>query len=784
MPSGSVGGAAAVPFPIYRYDVSKWGAVAGDTTGLLDIGLEAIRADIISTRAGLTGNTGGCEIYFPSSDLPWKLRFPFCVDLDNVVLRGAGREATTITTSNGVFPPFFLGLSRVAASGGGPSTILAANWPDLYQKLETSAASATGKRYGLRFPFNGGVCDTHATFPLGSSFSIGAQDHYQTMQKMTLDLCMDGYGSVLKAGPICGMADGHGVSPWYLRISGNNTGSNLLEFRLATSDCTVNLNQYYMVTVPIDSSWTQIVRISVQVDLTQALPVSIWASNTAYGGGTATVRVKQTVSAITAVGSPPAYSSGKTFAQNEQYPFQLGIMSMYSNAGTDVFAATDMSIYGLLLENGLLYDNTGGTGSPQARIDTLGATDVRTYFTARTTTIGYIDSSLNSTSANLDPRLRTNYPTTNPATAPYRMQGRLIPYQHGAASGASSYGYGLFIGNKSQGGGSNSMISSTSVRDMTVQMLADVDCAIAVGADLQPVLRNVRAVGGWHGIGSLQMGVQWTTWIDDCECYGRDAHIFASQSQIVITNFRSFSIAKEANFRFTGCAAIIDAMFLQGNATGKYAIVQHSPSGPTSLNVKHLRHDNEGGPFPTTALIRAENGGGGFVTQITLEDIGLGTIAAGGSIILLDTTPRPNVVFATMKVDINGLNCSDGQELAVVQIMGDGTLVEGEIRNVSMYDDQPVIYCNTTQGTSGFQSTHRQYGGPPTTNYWNAGSHRILPPAPTEGQFTEIRCLTSGQYGTATPPVWIGLGAIDYDGGSGLAAYVLPTHYITPPVLS
>jgi hypothetical protein len=50
--------------------------------------------------------------------------------------------------------------------------------------------------------------------------------------------------------------------------------------------------------------------------------------------------------------------------------------------------------------------------------------------------------------------------------------------------------------------------------------------------------------------------------------------------------------------------------------------------------------------------------------------------------------------------------------------------------------------------------------------------------SPVDGQFVEWRCVTTGTYGTPTPPTWAGLNPISAS-RNPLAAYVLNHAYMT-----
>jgi hypothetical protein len=75
--------------------------------------------------------------------------------------------------------------------------------------------------------------------------------------------------------------------------------------------------------------------------------------------------------------------------------------------------------------------------------------------------------------------------------------------------------------------------------------------------------------------------------------------------------------------------------------------------------------------------------------------------------------------------------------------------INGQVPHLAATGAKPPLrFINTT------------YPAPPHGGNWLAGPHRLIPPLPADGQYTEWRCSKSGTYGTLILLQWVGLNAI------------------------
>ena len=102
----------------------------------------------------------------------------------------------------------------------------------------------------------------------------------------------------------------------------------------------------------------------------------------------------------------------------------------------------------------------------------------------------------------------------------------------------------------------------------------------------------------------------------------------------------------------------------------------------------------------------------------------------------------------------------------------DGSSWIGEVRN-ALADHGPYVYSSMANGRPAVTVVDKYSRTFPRYASWIAGTAVIKVPGPVDGQYQELRVAADGIHGSATPPQWAGLNAIQANAASSLAAYAL-----------
>ncbi len=706
-----------------RADIRDFGAVSYPTGTPPTAAVQATRAAFQAAIDSFKSSPNGGVVYVPGGK--WFLDRPVFCDLSNVAIVGEGPSASLVyaTTAHDMF------VYGVARQPQGVA-LTADHFVDLFtggpggaSYLDSSAVNGSGQRWALRTKGNCHIAQQ------GGAFDTVMGTYYKGLQVLTVEFAIDltnnpgaANGSNQYSG--FGLNDGPTPMPWLLDIARGR-----FQVMFSTSDKVFRLFQFY--TVP---STPGFVRGAFQIDLANA-QVAAWING---------VQVATTNS----LGSGFTASAGLTFLPNQMSPFGIGSNAFEASVVTDYYGGpSDLTFCGLKVSSALLY-TAAGVGTAKTRIDSKTVNDNLRYFTVETSTIGLLPL--------------TDDPAISTIDRVLSIQG-YYPYP--------STGY--FLDNAGHGspwaGINAGPISGLFVRCAN----AYFGRSIVTGWTGSLNVRGCTLWGGSHAIGTLNFGANYPIVISDCSLYGSDAGIsLFYSSSVTIRNIQFLSPSYRAVIRLYESHLVrVEGLFVAGYCAPDYIVWANK----SDLDLDRANFDFEGSDQgPTIAMIYASSDSFRTMSStLRLSNIECGIIQDSAVVIMLDdlgvedgwgSTPS---TFSMRDVYIEGQVFRSW-----VQTNGTRWRAEFEAENARL---RPR-WVENTAGVGSVVARHPYYLGPPRDGTWDRNANILRPKNPTDGQFTEWRCLATGSYGTPTPPSWFGLSPIDTN-GTALAAYVSDNAY-------
>ena len=243
---------------------------------------------------------------------------------------------------------------------------------------------------------------------------------------------------------------------------------------------------------------------------------------------------------------PFVANSGLSYIQNDYFPFMVGTDNFRPTC-VNTTTGVDLAVYGLRLSNTIRYQNNG-RGKPQQSVASATAliTDHSSYFTNDAHTIAYLQM------------------TDNPATAL-----RTVSVQHGSVLAYGGVGSGLFMNTAASGG-----IIGNAVRDLCIQSSNGHGQAISIGSVLEMTVENVKATGGFHGIGAWNMFATYNIYVRNCDLHGYDSPYYGCL-QLLIYGRDIYCLGSgRATIRLVGCGGNWANVFVASPAPNAECIFQ------------------------------------------------------------------------------------------------------------------------------------------------------------------------------------------------------------------
>ena len=512
-------------------DVRNFGAV-GD--GLTD-STAAFQAAVDHLIA-----IGGGTVFVPSAPANYLVTKSIWVDASNIEIVGEGISSSILMSNYYKQPVFIFGIQRVQShvvNGVTISqTVNATYRPDLFGKLDASAVSYAGTMWGYRS--NGDSFVQFQAGPMssgqGSAQSLGSADNWSETNKLTIDFCIEppdgqqfvgtpnlfGIGTPQSDPAPFGiaMSDPNTVRV-YFRTSDFNQGTLFgdylpryrgFDFSIAGADRPYKIAIQFDHVNAVCSAFVQIGGVRTQVPLIN--------------------QVNMTNSGM----FPYTPNAGLTFILNDHYPFLLGSYGIVGGYGA--LTGIDLRVYGLRMSNTIRYQ-TNGPGTRQVRTDAPGTpvNDFWAYFGSDSNTICYLRG--------LD----------NPATA-----GRILSVSHG---GATSGGYTTGLIQHSLG--VQTFFANNAIRNIWVQGSGNHGQVISLGSLFEFTAENVKATGGFHGIGSFNIQSSYTIYLRNCVLDGTDAPYYGFM-QLISARDIAFASSGRVTIRTVGCGDDWYNIFIAG----------------------------------------------------------------------------------------------------------------------------------------------------------------------------------------------------------------------------
>jgi hypothetical protein len=441
---------------------------------------------------------------------------------------------------------------------------------------------------------------------------------------------------------------------------------------------------------------------------------------------------------------PPANSRLK-FVRNEYAPFMIGNASV-SNPLNGI-TGVDLRLYGLRLSNAIRYQNNG-PGTPQKRIDSPPSpvNDAYAFFATDAHTICSLKC------------------TDDPATS-----GRVVSVQHGTVAVVEGVSSGYFLHAVYP-----SAIYGNAIRDIQVTAGLGYGQAISTGNALELTIENVKAISGYHGIGSIVAVANYIIYLSHCFLDGTDSAYFGYQ-QIVFAKDIYCAQAGRATIRMIGGDGDWHNVFVGFPGPETESIVKlYDVSYGGTFTFRNLFVDFEGATL-SKAAIYCEASHGAPATSLVLKDINLGTVGPLAPLVMLKDTWGNNPQVRPGWLSVDNLQVQSDTYLAAVDVDGPGW--HGEVVGVALTGPQ-FNHRQRWGSTTGIVIRDTKYVGPPRRYLWYYGAHVLEVRSPADGQFIQWRCVATGTYGTPNPPLWLGLNPLTIS-SNGLAGYVLNHAYMS-----
>lgn len=742
----AIGGSAAPGKPPHGTlwaDVRDYGARADngitDNAGPFQAAVDDLAARLTSYDPAPRG-----IVFIPSGTGFYHVTKTIWVDRDNIEIRGEGWGSMVIMDNYIKHSVFQFGLKRVEHTVVNGTTVPlqidATYRPDLYGKLDSSVVNSSGRMWGIRTNANSFIQFQASAMNAGVSSAADkfTSDNWGETSKLTVEFCIeppDGQQFPISA-PLIGMGSILGnPSPFAISIW-DDPKKIIVMFR--TSDIEANPNsptRYFGFSL---AGATAPYRITVQFDLANA-------SCSAFVNGVQAALSNQTNLTPTST-VPFTPNSGLTFVTNDYAPFLIGANGPQP-VGAGGATAVDLRVYGLRLSNNIRYQNSGA-GQPQIRIDspTTPLNDAYAYFGQDANTICFLKE------------------TDNPATS-----GRVVTVQHGPLATLDAITSGYFIHNVYP-----TPIIGNAIRDIQVVASNGFGQAISVSNALEFTVENVKAVGGYHGIGSIFSVANYNIYINNCWIQGYDAAYFGVQ-QIIKARDVYCGTSGRVTLRHVGCTAHWENVFVAfANPNAECIFKGHSWGYGGNIALTNLVVDFEGATL-SKAAVYCEAVAYVPATSLVLRDIFLGTIGSKAALVMLKDYSNNDTVFHRCWVSIDNLQAYTDNYLAAIDV--DGPRWHGEMKGVALVGPE-FNHRKKWGSATNVIVRDTKYVAPPRIYPWYSGAHVLEVRSPADGQFSEWRCVGSGSYGTANPPSWYGMNPFTVS-QNGLAAYLLNHAYIT-----
>ncbi len=823
------------PLPVHGplwFDAREYGVSPQnpDNGPALQAAHDAAAAALAAITSGFfSGISPGATVFIPGARTPYTFKTPVFIEGSTIEIRGEPGVTQLVTPAGVGYPIFYCGLYRVGSGNVPNATYRPDLWNSGTPKLDSSVVTAAGQKWGINFGTDAYVVSQASVFSHGSPSPTwgGLPDNWAATQQFTIEFAVEGFssGQMPSGINLFGVGDTNvnfqtpaGAGCWFLATSSTNTYKLYLYTQAARFGPVVA----HAFTFTSGSA-TGVQRISVQVDLVAgAVTAFVNGSQVSVTAVTGTLSANSTLNenqyypfTLGTHGDGTPGANGTAFAI---YGLAISKSLRYANLGSGQaqvphpqFSGTSTGGSGIVTLT-LPGSPTGGTYtvtyggvtsapiSPTASAATLQAalqamssigsgnilvngsgsgnsTLQYTITTANGFTFAGAQGQCNGaslTGSTIRDSYRyypvsQGYPynqdayalgyfgfTENPSATP-APRGLTIPHGGAIPGGGSSYAL-LFHTN------SNSAIANANrFTDLVLKSSGMYGISLVLGHVLNTVCNNVTMIGGTYGAANIPFGANYYLQFNNCYFYGNDSNFFGNSAALTMDH-TSFNVNNRYSLRLVGCSLQM-----------KHATVGNYGSDPCAFLAVYT--NTYGGDYSFEDVSLDLEGGGNFslalfyVEQIAYTSTVLKVIGAYAG--AMGWAP----IFKLRCVEgapIWPVSWLDAESIAADSFGGvvdvDGSSWVGEVRN-TLSDHGPYVYSSMANGRPAVTVVDKHSRTFPRYASWIAGTAVIKVPGPADGQYQELRVAADGVHGSATPPQWTGLNAIQANASSSLAAY-------------
>ena len=665
----------------------------------------------------------------PSASTNYILNNSVYLDSDQIGIEGEGRGVTCF--SAGQFPQrpaFVLGLPR--GSGcvrfGNQNTRYGALDPsyrvDLFGKLDGTVVGGANQRWGIRTKL-----DSVVQVQIGALLFA-----WKTQRQFTIEMCVDtgnGGQAMTPNLQIMGRGDIFRPAPWVI-TTGADGG---IKFTFRTADQTGPGAPRRDLSFPLSGVGPFRISLQIDMDLGQAQ---------AYVNG------------IQVAVSNSTWPAGLSLIADDWRPFFLGYSADGERGGG---FHTDITFYGFLIAKGLRYKNNGA-GQPQRCVDStlvIGGQvpndAFRYYGLSRYDTISgdsLVRFSTIESPSSLD---------------------RMVTFNEGPGLSERMYsGYLINEGAWLSGLGG---MSSISLKGLTIGGKGHAQL-IVVGGVLAAQIRDVRSFDGWHGIGSVNLGANYTVDVRDCLLSGTDAAYYGYWQVLNAQNlfFESYG---NTIMRMVGSNLSLRDYFAGASGTADTFFRFHASSygGGYALSDGYVNMEGDtltGSSIHLDLEPYSQN-------YLSLKNTHFGTTGTAPAIRIRDVDPySPESGRANAWLSCDNITLISSGPLLDI----DGPRCFGDMKGIPNFVGTRLTHQKTFGSDCNIIIHESGFVGPPRSFAWYPGAHLLRNERPADGQFLEWRCVKEGTFGSLYPPEFVGTNPVQRS-VSGLAGYAFTHLYIT-----
>ena len=261
-------------------------------------------------------------------------------------------------------------------------------------------------------------------------------------------------------------------------------------------------------------------------------------------------------------------------------------------------------------------------------------------------------------------------------------------------------------------------LTYNAIRDLFVVAGWGHGQAVTLGNVLEMTVENVRAINGFHGVGSFSVGANYNIYVRNCYLQGSDAAYYGYMQLISGRDVYCLNSAK-ATFRLVGCNSAwrdVFVAFAAGNSECFFKF--HSYESGGSHSVYNFQADFEGYSLSLAAFY-CEAHGLAPATALALKDVQLGTVGANTALVMLKDMGLDGAEYHKCWLSVENLQAYTNSYIAAVDV--DGPLWGGEVKGVAL--NGPQFKHRAKWGTTTRVLVRdTKYVGPPRQFLWYSGA--------------------------------------------------------------